>query len=244
MVESSCWPMEVDGVSAAQRRRQRRLRSWWRHEQQTVAAVFATFQHHSAPRGPKRARTEEEENDTATIRTHPLPQSELFSLYEEAGGPRPASSRGAAAARASSAAHSGADRGVRARGADSRRFRAAHGDLYPCCAGAGDRSASSRSSCRGACGSCPGPAEGLPVVGRPADRTGRPLGQRSGARRRKRWRRRKSRGCSTSPSTDSSTLGSAPDASAAITWQGAAKEDGAARSRTANTSSILTLFFE
>ena len=38
-------------------RRQRRLRSWWRHEQQTVAAVLATFQHHSAPRGPRTART-------------------------------------------------------------------------------------------------------------------------------------------------------------------------------------------
>ena len=42
---------------AAWRRRQRRLRSWWRHEQQTVAAVLATFQHHSAPRGPRTART-------------------------------------------------------------------------------------------------------------------------------------------------------------------------------------------
>ena len=42
---------------AAWRRRQRRLRSWWRHEQQTVAAVLATYQHHSAPRGPRTART-------------------------------------------------------------------------------------------------------------------------------------------------------------------------------------------
>ena len=42
---------------AAKRRRLRRLRSWWRHEQQTVAAVPATFQHHSAPRGPRTART-------------------------------------------------------------------------------------------------------------------------------------------------------------------------------------------
>ena len=46
-----------DDHGAAWRRRQRRLRSWWRHEQQTVAEVLATFQHHSAPRGPKTART-------------------------------------------------------------------------------------------------------------------------------------------------------------------------------------------
>ena len=50
--------MDVDrATGAAWRRRQRRLRSWWRHEQQTVAAVLATFQHHSAPRGPRTART-------------------------------------------------------------------------------------------------------------------------------------------------------------------------------------------
>ena len=33
------------------------MRSRWRHEQQTVAAVLATMQHHSAPRGQKAART-------------------------------------------------------------------------------------------------------------------------------------------------------------------------------------------
>ena len=48
---------QVDGDGAAKRRRLRRLRSWWRHEQQTVAAVLATYQHHSAPRGPRTART-------------------------------------------------------------------------------------------------------------------------------------------------------------------------------------------
>ena len=57
MDESSCRPCQVDGDGAAKRRRLRRLRSWWRHEQQTVAAVLATFQHHSAPRGPRSART-------------------------------------------------------------------------------------------------------------------------------------------------------------------------------------------
>ena len=50
-------PSWQPALSAAQRRKQRRLRSWWRHEQQTVAAVLATFQHHSAPRGPRTART-------------------------------------------------------------------------------------------------------------------------------------------------------------------------------------------
>ena len=57
MDESSRRPRQVDGDGAAKRRRLRRLRSWWRHEQQTVAAVPATFQHHSAPRGPRTART-------------------------------------------------------------------------------------------------------------------------------------------------------------------------------------------
>ena len=57
MDESSRRPRQVDGDGAAKRRRLRRLRSWWRHEQQTVAAVLATFQHHSAPRGPRTART-------------------------------------------------------------------------------------------------------------------------------------------------------------------------------------------
>ena len=55
--------MDASGqpTGAAQRRRQRRLRSWWRHEQQSFAAILATFQHHSAPRGPKMARTGEVE---------------------------------------------------------------------------------------------------------------------------------------------------------------------------------------
>ena len=57
MDESSRRPRQVDGDGAAKRRRLRRLRSWWRHEQQTVAAVLATYQHHSAPRGPRTART-------------------------------------------------------------------------------------------------------------------------------------------------------------------------------------------
>ena len=57
MAEFSCRPRQVDGDGAAKRRRLRRLRSWWRHEQQTVAAVLATYQHHSAPRGPRTART-------------------------------------------------------------------------------------------------------------------------------------------------------------------------------------------
>ena len=63
MDESSRRPRQVDGDGAAKRRRLRRLRSWWRHEQQTVAAVLATYQHHSAPRGPRTARTGEGARD-------------------------------------------------------------------------------------------------------------------------------------------------------------------------------------
>ena len=63
MDESRRRPRQVDGDGAAKRRRLRRLRSWWRHEQQTVAAVLATFQHHSAPRGPRTARTGEGARD-------------------------------------------------------------------------------------------------------------------------------------------------------------------------------------
>ena len=63
MDESSRRPRQVDGDGAAKRRRLRRLRSWWRHEQQTMAAVLATYQHHSAPRGPRKARTGEGARD-------------------------------------------------------------------------------------------------------------------------------------------------------------------------------------
>ena len=58
-------------------------------------------------------------------------------------------------------------------------------------------------------------------------------------RRRARWRR-KCWICSTNPSI--ATLASAPDASACTPQLGVVNEDGAARSHTANTSSILALF--
>ena len=80
---------EQPRTGAAQRRKQRRLRSWWRHEQQSIAAALATS------RGQRKARAGEEESDvhhTAEVRTTPLPQPVLFSLYdEEPGGRRPAS---------------------------------------------------------------------------------------------------------------------------------------------------------
>ena len=151
--------MKVDGISAAKRRRQRRVRSWWRHEQQTVAAVLATFQHHSAPRGQKKARTGEEDhemNNTATIRTHAPLQSELCSLREEPAG-TPPEALAELRPQAREVRHLGSET-LLASGPDSRRSHAADGGLYPCCAGAGERSASSRSSCRGAYGSCSGPA--------------------------------------------------------------------------------------
>ena len=58
---------------AAWRRRQRRLRSMLRHEQQTVRMVLATYQHHSAPRGQRMARTGEgsEKNYTAKLWLNP-----------------------------------------------------------------------------------------------------------------------------------------------------------------------------
>ena len=77
----------------ARRRREWRLRSRFRHEQQTVAMLLATFQHHSAPRGQKTARSGvwgHEQNYTAKVRKLPTPQPELFSLEEEPGGGLPA----------------------------------------------------------------------------------------------------------------------------------------------------------
>ena len=69
MDEFSRRPRQVDGDGAAKRRRLRRLRSWWRHEQQTVAAVLATYQHHSAhgDRGRPGQWGERETNYTATL---------------------------------------------------------------------------------------------------------------------------------------------------------------------------------
>ena len=59
----------------------------------TVAMLLATFQHHSAPRGQKTARSGvwgHEQNYTAKVRKPPTPQRELFSLEEEPGGGLPA----------------------------------------------------------------------------------------------------------------------------------------------------------
>ena len=74
---------------AAMRRRQRRLRLWWRHEQQSIAAALATYQHHSAPRGQKKARAGEEGERTELHGDDPgdpLSQPELFQLCEEEPG--------------------------------------------------------------------------------------------------------------------------------------------------------------
>ena len=77
-------PSGQHSSGAAQRRRQRRLRSWWRHEQQWIEAALATFQHHSAPRGQKKAGTGEEDHEvhfTAKVRTHPPPQAASTVYY-------------------------------------------------------------------------------------------------------------------------------------------------------------------
>ena len=94
MVESSCWPTEVDGVSAALRRRQRRLRSWWRHEQQTVAAVLDTFQHHSAL-GVRRRQDQEKNYRRRSGRV--LLSSGSSSACAKSLAVRPRGSRGASA---------------------------------------------------------------------------------------------------------------------------------------------------
>ena len=155
-------------LSAVQRRKQRRLRSWWRHEQQLIAAALATSLHHSALRGQKKARAGEEESESCTTR----PRS--GRLPSPAGALQPVRrarryavrcSRGASAAGTGGGATLWLRDGLLAGGPDSGCSRAAFGrSLYLCGAGAGDRSTSSRSWCRGACGSCPGSAVGLPVV--------------------------------------------------------------------------------
>ena len=81
----------------AQRRRERRLRSMLRHEQETVRMALATALHHSfgkvhaeygAPLGLKTAtrageEEHEDEHDAPRRQKPPLPQLELFQLYEE-----------------------------------------------------------------------------------------------------------------------------------------------------------------
>ena len=82
---------------AARRRRQRRLRMHWRHEQLTLQMLLATYEHHAAPRGQSRARSEGWERDVlhGQVPEHPTPQmagTEYFSLDVEdvpATGSRP-----------------------------------------------------------------------------------------------------------------------------------------------------------
>ena len=87
-------------ATAAARRRQRRLRQFLRHERLSVDMALAEMQHHSAPRGWKKARAEEEDHElsyTATVRTHPPPQaaSTVYNTFGDdeevlAAGVRPA----------------------------------------------------------------------------------------------------------------------------------------------------------
>ena len=135
MDESSCRPRQVDGDGAAKRRRLRRLRSWWRHEQQTVAAVLATYQHHSAPRGPRTART----GGRARDELHgyaPEDASPQGSRPPCLGVPRGATCTGTAAHRAAGCRHSPS-------GPSSRRSCAAGGrhsaGVLPCSGPAGCR---------------------------------------------------------------------------------------------------------
>ena len=173
MVGSSCWPWRLMASVPVQRRRQR---SWWRHEQQTVAAVLATFQHRLSPTG-----TEEGQDQGGESR-------------EEVHGDDPdASSSPTRALQPVQRALRYAARGL-SRSRRPRRVRHSGSEMdfllvvqildarvpqvgaSTCCTGAGDRSTSSRSTCRGACGSCPVPETSfssvlVPVV--PACRTPR-----------------------------------------------------------------------
>ena len=70
-------------ATGAARRRQRRLRQWLRHERLSVAMALAESQHHTAPRGQKKARAREGGSElqyTATFQKTRPPQPELFQL--------------------------------------------------------------------------------------------------------------------------------------------------------------------
>ena len=87
----ACMRANVDVAharGAAWRRRQRWLRAHWRHEQRTLQMLLATYEHHAAPRGQRKARSGEE----VRVARHghdpeqPPPQPELFQLFEEEPG--------------------------------------------------------------------------------------------------------------------------------------------------------------
>ena len=100
--------------SAAQRRRERRLRSMLRHERMSVAMALADKLHHPS-RGQRMARAGEEESElhyTAKVRKTPPPSrcSSACTKKNLAGGGLPAwQSRWDGTARATPAAHRGAD---------------------------------------------------------------------------------------------------------------------------------------
>ena len=69
-------PRVAHVAGAAMRRRQRRLRQFLRHERLTVAMLLAERDHHTAPRGQKKARSGEggnETHNTAEFRETPPP---------------------------------------------------------------------------------------------------------------------------------------------------------------------------
>ena len=85
-------PSVAHAAGAAVRWRQGRLRQFLRHERLTVAMVLSEKKHHTS-RGQRTDRTGEggiETNNTATIGETPLPEPDLFHLFEEEpGGERP-----------------------------------------------------------------------------------------------------------------------------------------------------------
>ena len=84
---------EGGGTGSACRRWERRLRAYLKYARMSVAMALTECQHHSTPRGQRKARAREEDPEvhyTATVRaTDPPPEPVLFDLFEEPGGVRP-----------------------------------------------------------------------------------------------------------------------------------------------------------
>ena len=84
---------EAGGGTGSARRREGSDRAYLKYARMSVAMALAECSHHSAPRGQRMARAREEDPEvhfTATVRTtDPLPEPELFDLFEEPCRVRP-----------------------------------------------------------------------------------------------------------------------------------------------------------
>ena len=81
--------MEVDSVAGAARwRRERRLRQFLRREHLSDPLALAEFVHHSAPRGQRMARGEEEEREENEQNEAPRRQSTMYFRMDDDVGRR------------------------------------------------------------------------------------------------------------------------------------------------------------